>query len=498
LYLRAFDEFLQQRQNSISALDQFRAECDWQYNRATLRIKRTVEKTVLTGFVIVLTLLGIVGVVSHRTILGLIDDSEWVNHTHVVLELLQRVSFQVTQAEAAVRGYVITGNSSFEAQYRDDNQNTWPVISELRLVTSDNPNEQKNISRLESLVKDRFAIMDEGVRSRKSGGLKAILAQSNNTRGPTLSLQISSLIGEMRTEENRLLSERNLREQKSSHRAFVVALLAVILAMAAVLGSVLLIFRDLTRGREVDRLKAEFVSIVSHELRTPLTSIHGSLGLLASGLLAESGEKGKRMLEIAVNNTDRLIRLLNDILDIEKLESGKIEMHRLPSDSGELLSRAVEVMTPMAQDHEITIHLSGSKEMIDADPDRILQCLTNLLSNAIKFSEPGGVVAVRATPTGEELRFEVADQGRGIPLDKQETIFQRFQQVDASDSRRKGGTGLGLAITRSIIQQHGGRIWVESQIGKGSTFFFTVPLAKTAGRISTSEPETTASTISTA
>jgi len=435
----------------------------------------------------VLTLLAIVGVVSHRTILGLIDDSQWVSHTHVVLELLQRVSFQVTQAEAAVRGFVITGNSSFEAQYLDDKQNIWPLISELRLGTSDNPNQQKIVSRLESLIKERFIVMDEGIQIRKSGGLNAVLAQSKNSRGPTLSLQISALVAQMRGEENRLLSERNLREQKSSSRAFVVALLAVFLAMAAVLGSVLLIFRDLTRGREVDRLKSEFVSIVSHELRTPLTSIHGSLGLLASGLLGGSAEKGKRMLEIAVNNTDRLIRLLNDILDIEKLESGKIQMHPLPCDSSELLSRAAEVMTPMAQDHHIAIHLSNSSKIINADPDRILQCLTNLLSNAIKFSEAGGIVIMRATPAGENLRFEVADQGRGIPLDKQEAIFERFQQVDASDSRRKGGTGLGLAITRSIVQQHGGKVWVESQMGKGSTFFFTVPLANTAGQIPTSE-----------
>jgi signal transduction histidine kinase len=268
--------------------------------------------------------------------------------------------------------------------------------------------------------------------------------------------------------------------------------------MAAVLGSILLIFRDLTRGREVDRLKSEFVSIVSHELRTPLTSIHGSLGLLASGLLSDSAEKGRRMLEIAVNNTDRLIRLLNDILDIEKLESGKIEMHRLPCDSSELLNRAVEVMTPMAQDHQITLHLSGTKKTIDADPDRILQCLTNLLSNAIKFSEAGGSVTIRATPDGENLRFEVADQGRGIPADKQEAIFERFQQVDASDSRRKGGTGLGLAITRSIVQQHGGRVWVESQLGKGSTFFFTVPLMNTGAQVPSSETSSAATTITTA
>jgi methyl-accepting chemotaxis protein len=160
-----------------------------------LHIKRTVEKTVLTGFVIVLALLGIVGVVSHQTIRGLIDDSQWVNHTHVVLELLQRVSFQVTQAEAAVRGYVITGDPRFEAQYAEDKAGIGPLLSELRIRTLDNPKAQQNVSSLESLIKDRFSVMDEAIQTRKSGGLNAVLAQSKNSRGPTLSLQISALIG---------------------------------------------------------------------------------------------------------------------------------------------------------------------------------------------------------------------------------------------------------------------------------------------------------------
>ncbi|MBV9437733.1 MAG: two-component system response regulator CreB, partial [Acidobacteria bacterium] len=196
----------------------------------------------------------------------------------------------------------------------------------------------------------------------------------------------------MRTQEQRLLAERNERATDSRHRAFLVVMTAVFLAMLAVLASVFLIFRDLTRRREVERMKSEFVSVVSHELRTPLTSIHGSLGLLASGLVDAATSKGKRMLEIAVNNTDRLIRLLNDILDVEKLDSGAAEMRRRMCDAGELIHNAVDVMRPMAQKHEITIESKAVNTEISADPDRIVQCLTNLLSNAIKFSDPGGKV----------------------------------------------------------------------------------------------------------
>ncbi len=438
-------------------------------------MKRTVERTVLTGFIVVLALLGIVGVVSQRTIHSLIDDTQWVNHSHEVLEALQRVSFQITQAEASVRGFVITGNSRFESQYLLDRSGIAPLLADLKLKTSDNPAEQAKLVQLDSLIHERFLVLDQGIEARKSAGFQAVIALSKNNRGLILSAQITSLIGEMRNEENRLLLERNRRERASSRRAFIVVLCAVLLAMIAVLASVFLAFRDLTRRREVDRLKSEFVSVVSHELRTPLTSIHGSLGLLSSGLLGS--EKGKRMLEIAVNNTDRLIRLLNEILDIEKLESGAIQMNRTRCDAADLIRRSADVMKAMADEHRITIRTSDIKATLSADCDRIVQCLTNLLSNAIKFSNPGTAVWINGNVVGDEVQFEVRDHGRGIPADKLDSVFERFHQVDASDSRRKGGTGLGLAITRSIVLQHGGRIWLESELGKGSSFFFTIPLA---------------------
>ncbi|HEX8394775.1 MAG TPA: ATP-binding protein [Longimicrobium sp.] len=234
-------------------------------------------------------------------------------------------------------------------------------------------------------------------------------------------------------------------------------------------------FRDVTERREVERMKDEFVSVVSHELRTPLTSIRGSLGLLAAGKLGEVPEKGRRMLDIAVQNTDRLVRLINDILDIERIESGRVTMEVRQTDAAELAHQAVEVMAAMAEKAGISLFAWAERLPLVADPDRILQVLTNLVSNAVKFSPPGGEVTVTAEPREGEILFRVTDHGRGIPQDRREAIFERFQQVDSSDAREKGGTGLGLAICRSIVNQHGGRIWVESEMGKGSTFSFTLP-----------------------
>ncbi|MFL5385729.1 MAG: ATP-binding protein [Longimicrobiaceae bacterium] len=237
-------------------------------------------------------------------------------------------------------------------------------------------------------------------------------------------------------------------------------------------------FRDVTERREVDRMKDEFVSVVSHELRTPLTAIRGSLGLLAAGKAGEVPERGQRMLEIAVQNTDRLIRLINDILDLERIESGKVGMEPRLVNAAELAHNAAEMMLPMAERAGVGLFVEAEAVRLLADSDRILQVLTNLISNAVKFSPAGASVEVRVEPVGGEACFRVADQGRGIPEDRLESIFERFQQVDSSDSRQKGGTGLGLAICRTIVTQHGGRIWAESAPGEGSTFHFTIPLAE--------------------
>jgi len=238
----------------------------------------------------------------------------------------------------------------------------------------------------------------------------------------------------------------------------------------------LMIGKDITERKEIDRIKNEFVSIVSHELRTPLTSVRGSLGLLAAGLLGDVSDKAKRMLQISINNTDRLVRLINDILDIERLESGKVSMERQPIEAEQLITQSSEVMRGMAQKFNIVIKSKNFRAKVFADPDRIVQTLTNLLSNAIKFSTPGAEVEVGGYASSKQATFYVRDTGRGIPEEKRQLIFERFQQVDASDSREKGGTGLGLAICRTIIEQHGGRIWVESKVGSGSVFYFTLPL----------------------
>ncbi len=251
---------------------------------------------------------------------------------------------------------------------------------------------------------------------------------------------------------------------------------------------------DITERQVIERMKDEFISVVSHELRTPLTSIHGALNLLSSDLVDIKSDKGRRVLEIAAESAERLVRLVNDILELERLESGKISLSKQICQATQLLEKATEMMQVMANRAGITLLVAPREIQFHADFDRIIQVLTNLLGNAIKFSARGSQILLTVELENQELvkeetrqllgvsgsglpmvLFKVQDQGRGIPEDKLESIFERFHQVDASDSRKKGGTGLGLAICRSIVQQHGGGIWVQSILGEGSSFYFTLP-----------------------
>lgn len=239
---------------------------------------------------------------------------------------------------------------------------------------------------------------------------------------------------------------------------------------------------DITQQREINRMKTEFISVVSHELRTPLTSMQAALDLLAEKIIDPASEEGETIIQIANNGVEHLVRLVNDILDLERLDSGKVRLEKRPYNTAQLMATAVAQMQGMANQAGVMLHATSEAFEIIADPDCLLQVLTNLLSNAIKFSPAGSTVwlSVESQPENEAafLRFAVRDQGRGIPARQLETIFERFQQVDTSDSREKGGTGLGLAICRTIVEQHGGRIWVESRLGQGSTFYFTLPVAE--------------------
>jgi PAS domain S-box-containing protein len=258
-------------------------------------------------------------------------------------------------------------------------------------------------------------------------------------------------------------------------------------------------FQDVSERRRLERMKDEFISTVSHELRTPLTSLRASLGLIQSGSLDKRPEKQRQMLDVAIGNCDRLTRLVNDILDFDGAEKRRLPLARKPVEAIDLLRRAADVAHGAAQQVRMDFRIDANASPVFADSERVMQVLNELVTNAIKFSPPGTTITLSAQDLkgsgpqdinfiapggsgsgGNEVCFSVADQGRGIAPEKLERIFEPFQQGDASDSRALGGTGLGLALCRSIVEQHGGRMWAESEVGKGSKFLFTLPAASAA------------------
>ncbi len=236
---------------------------------------------------------------------------------------------------------------------------------------------------------------------------------------------------------------------------------------------------DLTEQRKADRAKSEFISVVSHELRTPLTSIRGALGLLESGAAGELAPKIKHLIEIAHRNSQRLGTLVNDLLDMEKLVSGKMEFNQEAFDLHALAEQSVEANSSYAAALNVHYKLAPKQGQVMAlgDSERVMQVFANLLSNAAKFSPKGEFVDISVRPFENMLRVDVVDKGPGIPLEFRDRIFTKFAQADGSNTRQQGGTGLGLNIAKSFIEKMGGTVGFESEIGKGSVFWFTLPIA---------------------
>lgn len=238
------------------------------------------------------------------------------------------------------------------------------------------------------------------------------------------------------------------------------------------------IVRDISEKKRVEQLKDEFVATVNHELRTPLTSIAGSLGLLAGGAGGELPAGAARLIAIAHANCQRLIRLINDMLDVEKIESGKMRFEMAHQSLADIVNRSVEAMSDYADQPDIRIEVTADQGSdVRGDADRLVQVVTNLVSNAVKFSPRGGCVYVSVMSIDRLVRLCVRDEGPGIPDEFRSRIFTKFAQADSSDTRQKGGTGLGLVIAKEIVERHGGALWFESEVGNGAQFYVDLPRA---------------------
>lgn len=242
-------------------------------------------------------------------------------------------------------------------------------------------------------------------------------------------------------------------------------------------GSQVVLHIDQTERRALERAKDEFIAVTNHELRTPLTSVMGAIGLVKSGVAGQVPEELSEMLDISYRNCERLAQLIGDILDLSKVETGKLDLTLERVSLMELVGAALEVNADYARTKSIALEddTQGAEAIVEGDKRRLVQVLTNLISNAVKFTPQNGIVKLAADVRDGIVRFSVIDTGPGISPDIGEKIFEKFFQVDASDARSAEGTGLGLAISKAIVEHHGGRLWYESELGQGSQFHFELP-----------------------
>lgn len=275
-----------------------------------------------------------------------------------------------------------------------------------------------------------------------------------------------------------LIEERTFTLRKKNNIEFPAFVTISPLSHERVCHGFLFIARDKTEETRVANLKNEFISTVSHELRTPMTSIRGSLGLIAGGVAGVISDEAKPLIDIAISGTDRLIRLINDILDIEKIESGKMEFNMKTVEITPLVQEAITANRSFAEHHKVQFRLTRSvpNVWINADVDRFAQILDNLLSNAAKYTSEGDQVEIEISEQNDKVRVSVIDHGPGIPNSFRGKVFSKFMQANASDTRKKGGTGLGLATCKALVENQGGAINFESKEGEGSTFFFEFPI----------------------
>ncbi len=457
-----------------------------------------LEKKVTWSFALALLVILAVSGLAWRSNEKQLTDADWVAHTQDILTQLTALLSATSDGETGQRGFIISGDPAYLAPY-DAFQRDWPEkFRALAGLVVDNPEQQADLGSLHELLEQRAGELAHVIQLRREQGFEAARARLVEGRGKHLQDEIREHIERLQGREQALLDTRRREASTEADAtrlllasAFGLSFIAIVVVMRqfghefsrrkeaeeALLDNNRHLAEATAKAERADRLKSAFLATMSHELRTPLNSIIGFSGILLGGLAGPLNAEQGKQLGMVRDSSRHLLALVNDILDLSKIEADELSIEQVAFAPAESIRKALAVVAPLAEKAGLTLDATVAPDLgqMVSDPRRFEQILINLLNNAIKFTEHGTVSLRAERIDGPALRVAVSDTGIGIRPEDLARLYQPFQQIDDGLARNREGTGLGLAITQRLLGLMGGSIAVASEFGRGSTFTLTLP-----------------------
>ncbi|CUR52220.1 K+ channel signal transduction histidine kinase [Nitrosotalea devaniterrae] len=454
----------------------------------------THAKLIVIASLLPIASFGIVGTISYYEINSFLDDENWVKHTYQVVGQADDVEKSILDIETGERGYLLTQNIAFLDPYNSGLNHIQAQLDSLRTSTVDNPVQQANIEKLALLVNQKIAFVNQTQTLGTSGNLDAASTLVKSLEGKKTMDSIRQVINDIKNEENTLLDKRSEASKTSSQNTLNTIIVGTAIAIIITIISTIAVYKKMKQRDEVDKTnielhleteklkerdnaKAELSAMVSHELKTPLVTISGYAEMLRDeSVLGKLNQEQIHAVETISSQTIKLERLISDIMDAQKMDLKKMKFSKREFAVDDLMDEQIQIHSKLMNDKNIQFtNTTREKLTIKSDPDRLNQVFANLIKNAVDFVPDNGKIEINAARKNGDVVFYVKDNGKGIPKEKQDGLFKKFYQIDTSLKRSHGGTGLGLVICKGITEALGGKIWLESEVGKGTTFYFQIP-----------------------